>query len=57
MFSMSGKERPRVRDVALSTGMVKTVGSVGLCEVVFRHNCSVLNQHVRHTMFEIRMKK
>lgn len=56
MISMSEKERPREKDVALTTGMVKNRGGVGLCEVTCRHNCSVLKQYVSNITFEIYMR-
>lgn len=57
MVSMSGKEIPGVRDEVLPTGMAKSVGSMGLCEVANRQNCSVLKQYVRNIKFEIYMNK
>ena len=54
MVSMCGKERPRMNDEALSTGLAKSIRIMGLCEVTHRHNCSILNQYAMNIKSEIR---
>lgn len=56
MISMSIKERPRVRVMILSIGMVNAIGGVELCEVTHRHNCLVLNQYVRNIISEMHIR-